>query len=301
MGPAPSDSQAVPQPLLGAHFSIAKGLHNALLQGRQYDCTAIQLFTKNASTWKERVLRDTEIDPFLQAITETDIRHIASHTAYLINLASPDERQHERSLQALQNEYHRCTQLKIPYMVLHPGSHRGTGVDAGVRQVADGLNRLFDAAPGGDAHLLLETTAGQGQSVGHRFEHIAAMMDLVEDKQRIGVCLDTSHIFAAGYDLRTRDTYHETIAVFDQVIGLSNLMLLHLNDSKKEFASHVDRHEHIGRGAIGLEAFACIMNDLRLNNIPKIIETPKGNGEIDYDRINLDRLRDMVIAPSKGV
>ena len=281
--------------LLGAHFSIAGGLHNALLSASQYGCTALQIFTKNASTWKERTLSARDIEQFNMARKHSQIESICSHAAYLINLSSPDPSKLERSISALEHELIRSSQLRIPYVILHPGAHMGMGEDKGLRRIADGINIVFDRVAEATCKLLLETTAGQGSNLGYTFEQLAAISDMVEAKERSGFCLDTCHVFAAGYDLRTKSAYTNTMMAFDNALGLERLHVIHLNDSKKGLGSRVDRHEHIGEGAIGIDAFSFIMNDPRLKAIPKIIETPKEKGPLDHDRINLNRLRSLVL------
>ena len=277
--------------LLGAHFSIAKGLHHALLEAEQYGCSALQLFTKNSSAWKERSLLPEEKERFIQVKIKTGIEQIASHTSYLINLAADDQKKQALSCHALEMELIRSSQLCIPYVVLHPGSHMGQGEEAGIRKIAENVNKIFDKNPDLKPRLLFETTAGQGTSIGHRFEQIASIMDRIQNRGRVGVCLDTSHVFAAGYVIRTESAYHKTIHHFDSTVGLKQIFVIHLNDSKKELGTRVDRHENIGEGTIGNAAFAYIMNDRRFRKVPKIIETPKEKGGQDSDRINLDRLR----------
>ncbi|MBC8443818.1 MAG: deoxyribonuclease IV [Deltaproteobacteria bacterium] len=295
--PAPKASPQPPGTLLGAHFSIAKGLHHAVYEATGYGCTALQIFTKNAGTWKERTVSQKEIDLFEKARTDTGISQIAAHTAYLINIASIEKKKYAISCHALSQEMVRASALGIPYVILHPGSHMGTGVSAGIKLIADSLNRIFDALPPSKSRLLLETTAGQGTNIGHTFEQIASIMARVTDKDRIGACLDTCHIFAAGYDIRTRATYAGTMAAFDRIVGLENLYLIHVNDSKKAFGSRIDRHEHVGVGLIGSDGFGFLMNDNRFARIPKIIETPKTNDGKDYDFINLDLLRSLIKGP----
>ena len=282
---------AKPQLILGAHFSIAKGLHKAFDEAAAHQCNALQLFTKNASTWKERILEETDIRPFAAAMAESGIRHVAAHTAYLINIAGNDAKKVAMSVDALKNELIRCDQLGIPVLVMHPGAHLGDGEAIGIQRISDAVNTIFDAIPAVRTRLLLETTAGQGSNLGYTFEQIAAMMDKIEDKKRIGVCLDTCHIFAAGYDLSTKAAYLKTIDTFDSVIGISRLHLIHVNDAKKGCGSRVDRHEHIGDGEIGMDAFSFLVNDHRLADIPKILETPKKKDGKDADPINLNRLR----------
>ena len=280
--------------LIGAHFSIAGGLHKALLTAQRYRCTAVQIFTKNATTWKERIITQEESDLFRKVRGQTGVKAVASHASYLINLASPEERKHDMSKQAFACELKRSAMLDIPYVVLHPGSHMGTGEETGLARIAEAINQVFDHVSPSGTRLLLETTAGQGSNLGYTFEQLAFLIKSIRDKDRVGVCLDTCHVFAAGYDIRTPKTYNKTMEEFDTVIGLSNLYLIHVNDSRNELGSRKDRHEHIGKGFIGPDAFAEIMNDTRLEDIPKILETPKGDGKTDYDAINLKALRDFI-------
>ncbi|MBW2562589.1 MAG: deoxyribonuclease IV [Deltaproteobacteria bacterium] len=287
-----------PPCLLGAHFSIAKGLDKALLEAASYGCNTLQIFTKNANAWKERIVTQKEIDNFEQAKLETGITEIASHTSYLINLATPEKKKHKMSINSLLQELVRSSNLGIPYVILHPGSHMKTGEKNGVLRIAESINEIFSKIPYICSRLLLETTAGQGSSVGYTFEQLASIIGKVENKTNLGICLDTCHIFAAGYDIRTMEYYRKTMDDFDSIIGLNRLCLIHLNDSKKELGSRVDRHEQIGLGYIGLDAFKYIMNDDRFVDIPKIIETPKGEPkgktDKDWDQINLKLLRQMV-------
>ena len=277
--------------LLGAHFSIAGGLHRALAAAADYGCTAVQIFTKNANTWKERTLTADDVRRFAAARRETGIRHLASHTSYLINLASPDASKHAMSCAALAAELTRCAALEIPYLVLHPGAHMHSGRDAGIARVAAAVNRIFADLAGNPTRLLLETTAGQGTGLGHTFTQLAAIMARIEDRDRVGVCLDTCHVFAAGYDLRTEAAYARTLEAFDAAVGLGSLCWIHLNDALQELGSRIDRHAHIGQGCIGEAGFRLIMNDPRLDHIPKVLETPKKTGTQDWDRVNLDKLR----------
>ncbi|MFC1858559.1 deoxyribonuclease IV [Thermodesulfobacteriota bacterium] len=280
--------------MLGAHWSIAKGLHHALQTAHVYGCNALQIFTKNATAWKERTLSPEEIALFQQTKVQTGIGIIAAHTSYLINLASIEKEKYAKACGALKQELARASLLGIPFVVHHPGSHKGIGDAEGINRITDSINSIFSDTPGSGVILLLETTAGQGSSVGHTFEQLAAIIDKIEKKARVGVCLDSSHIFAAGYDIRKKAVYGNTINAFEAVIGLKNLHLIHLNDSKTMFGSRVDRHEHIGRGYIGLEAFRCFMNDKRFRNIAKIIETPKKKKGKDWDKVNLKLLRSLV-------
>ena len=285
-----------PLPLLGAHFSIAGGLDRALYTARDYGCTALQMFTKNASTWKERVLTRQDIEDFDRVRQETGIAAIASHTAYLINLGSPEKTKFEQSCTALKHELTRALQLGIPMVVHHPGAHMGAGESLGMDRIAQGINRVLDESPEFGPLLLLETCAGQGTTLGHSFEQLAEIAEKIEQSERIGFCLDTCHIFAAGYDIRTQTTYHETMTGFDAMLGLDRLHLIHVNDALKDLDSRVDRHTHIGKGKIGINAFAWIMKDERLAHIPKILETPKKEAGMDWDRKNLDCLLDLIIS-----
>lgn len=281
-------------PVLGAHFSIAGGLQKALYTARDYRCTAVQIFTKNASTWKERALTDRDMEAFDQARRETGINAIVSHTAYLINLGSPEKKKFDRSCSALIHEMARAAQLGIPMVVHHPGAHMETGETVGVKRIAEGINRVLCESKRNGPRLLLETCAGQGTTLGHTFEQLAAIVEETEQPERLGFCLDTCHIFAAGYDIRTEESYRKTMAAFDAVLGLDLLKVIHLNDALRDLGSKVDRHAHIGKGKIGLSGFSLIMNDERLAHIPKILETPKKKGPIDWDRRNLDCLRGML-------
>ena len=282
-------------PLLGAHFSIAKGLHHALYEAETYGCTTLQIFTKNNITWKERILTRDEINRFDQVREQTGITSIASHTSYLINLATPERKKHAMSCNALKQELIRSSMLNIPFVVLHPGAHLGKGKDKGIEKIALSINEIFAQTPDIHIRLLLETTAGQGSGLGHTFEQLASIMGKIENQNRIGICLDTSHVFAAGYDIRTPESYHKATDAFDAIIGFENLYVIHLNDSKKELGSRVDRHEHIGEGYIGIKAFELLMNDMRFWDVPKIIETPKQKDGPDTDKMNLNRLRSLVL------
>jgi deoxyribonuclease-4 len=280
--------------LLGAHFSIAGGLHKAFGRASEYGCTALQIFTKNANTWKERSLCSEEIERFRATQKACAIPFVCAHGSYLINLASPDGKKRRKSITALANELLRASQLSIPYLIIHPGAHMGMGERQGISLAAQAIERTFERVPEATCQLLLETTAGQGSTIGHRFQQLAAISNAAALGNRIGFCLDTSHIFAAGYDLRTKKAYEKTMEAFVEETGIDHLKVIHVNDSKKPLGSRVDRHEHIGQGAIGIEAFKMMMNDPRLTAVPKIIETPKEGGSKDYDRKNLDRLRSLI-------
>ncbi len=278
---------------LGAHFSIAGGIEKALYRAGAYGCTATQLFTKNATRWQERQLTGEDITRFRQASRETGITRTAAHTSYLINLASPESEKRDRSRKALAQELIRADALGIPFVVHHPGAHMGSGLDTGIARIAAEINAIFRTHPHLTPRLLLETTAGQGTGIGHRFEQLADIMAGVDEKDRVGVCLDTCHIFAAGYDLGSETACRETLSRFDAVVGLENLFFIHLNDSLKEMGSRVDRHAHIGQGAIGMAGFHFIMTDPDLKGIPMVIETRKGTPAEDFDSMNLTRLLEL--------
>lgn len=276
---------------LGAHLSIAKGFDHAVYEAQSLGCNTLQIFTKNANTWKEREVSDPELKRFHQAKHETGIQIIASHTSYLINLASEEPEIRKKSIQALKTEMIRSCQLELSYVVIHPGAHKGAGVNQGLNRIAESLNTIFDQLTTNIPLLLLETTAGQGSSLGSCFGHLSTIMEKVTRSEKLGICMDTSHIFAAGYDIRTDESYNHTMKAFNSTIGFQHLHLFHLNDSKKDIGSGIDRHEHIGGGFIGTGAFRRIMNDSKFKNVPKIIETPKEN---NMDQVNLNLLKMMV-------
>jgi deoxyribonuclease IV len=279
---------------IGAHLSISKGLHNALYKAEEYSCNAVQLFTKNSQTWKERNISDDEIKLFNTAKEKTGITEIASHTSYLINLASPDKKKNHISKEALYNEIIRSSNLGIKYVILHPGSHMGKGEKAGIQLIIENIKKIFEKLPETNNRLLFETTAGQGTGLGHTFEQIRDIIQGIDMSDKIGICLDTCHIFAAGYDIKDEDAYLKTFESFNNIIGIENLYLIHLNDSKKMLGSKVDRHEHIGEGFIGIDAFKYIMNDSKLFHVPKILETPKIKDGKDMDIVNLKRLINLI-------
>jgi len=277
--------------LLGAHMSIAGGVDLAPLRGQQVGCRAIQIFTKSSNQWRARSLPSEEIDRFRANLQAAAIDPVVAHGAYLINLASTDHALHQRSMAACLEELERAEALGIPYLVIHPGAHMGAGEEAGIRQVANSLRELLTRTKGCRVQAVLETTAGQGTALGYRFEQIALLLDQIGIPERTGVCLDTCHLFAAGYDIRTLDDYHGVLHMFDQIVGIPFLRVIHVNDCKKDLGCRVDRHEHIGKGAIGLEAFRYLVTDPRLRGIPMIIETPKDSDFVTADRRNLETLR----------
>jgi deoxyribonuclease-4 len=274
--------------LIGAHMSIAGGLHLAFARGEETGCAAIQVFTKNASQWRGKSISPAEADAFRQAWQESSIGPVIAHDSYLINLAATDESMWRKSIAAFVDEMDRCAALGIPELVMHPGAHLGAGEEAGLQRLAAAFREVFAAAPAG-VTVLLENTAGQGTCLGSRFEHLAAIIELVPEG-RFGVCFDTCHAYAAGYDLATAAGYVAVISEFDRVIGLERLRAFHVNDCKKGLGCRVDRHEHIGQGSIGEAGFAALMQDPRFAGIPKILETPKGD-DMELDRMNLALLR----------
>jgi deoxyribonuclease-4 len=282
-------------PLFGAHMSIAGGCHQALLTAQSYRCDTVQLFTKNSNQWNGKELTPDDIRTFRQTLRRTRLRLPMAHDSYLINLASPDEVLYRRSIEAFALEMQRAECLGFRYLVTHPGAHTGSGEDAGLTRVATALDEIHRRCAGFRVQVLLETTAGQGSSLGHRFEHLAGILSRLAEPERVGICFDTCHVFAAGYALAPESEYRATLRAFDQVIGLRRLSAFHLNDSLKPLGSRVDRHAHIGRGCLGLEPFRLLVNDRRFRNRPMVLETPKEEAaEGDMDRVNLDVLRGLV-------
>ncbi len=279
---------------LGSHVSASGGVDRAIGRAAFLEMTAFQVFTKNANQWKAKPLDPMVIERFREGIeANPSIKTVVAHDSYLINLASPDDAAWEKSIAALQYELERCDQLGIPFLVSHPGAHMGSGVDAGAARVAEAINIIYDRHPHGTCSLSIETTAGQGTTLGRTFDEIAQIIEGVEDSSRISVCLDTCHVFAAGYDLRTAEAYAETMNRFGEIIGFDRLSVLHLNDSMKEFGSFRDRHAHIGQGTIGAAAFGFLLQDERLKGLPGILETPKDD-DVTQDRMNLEMLRSLM-------
>lgn len=277
-------------PRLGAHMSIAGGLERAFQRGSRLGCETIQIFTKSNSQWQAKPLDAAAIERFMAAQQETGIEPVLAHDSYLINLASPDEALLARSQEAFVEEMQRAEQIGIPYLVMHPGAHRGSGEAAGLDRVARSLDLAHRRTPGFALMVLLETTAGQGTSLGSNFEQLGRIIDSVDEADRLGICLDTCHLFAAGYDLASDEGHERMWQEIELNVDLDRVRAVHVNDSKRELGSRVDRHEHIGRGAMGLEAFRRLLGDRRLAGLPMILETPKGT-DCDGDRHNLEVLR----------
>ncbi|HKB37889.1 MAG TPA: deoxyribonuclease IV [Gemmataceae bacterium] len=287
-------------PLLGAHMSIAGGLHNALLDAQAHQCQTVQLFTKNASQWKAAPISDEEVRVFRRTLRQTRLRLPMVHDSYLINLASPDEALYHRSIEAFIDEMDRAERIGARYLITHPGAFINTDEETGLKRIATALDETHRRCPNHRVMVLLETTAGQGTTLGHRFEHLARILSLVAQPRRLGICLDTCHVFAAGYALAPEPEYRATFRAFDRVLGLSRLKAFHLNDSLRPHGSRVDRHAHIGRGHLGLEPFRLLLNDPRFRNRPMVLETPKEEDDAkDMDAVNLATLRNLLEGPAK--
>ncbi len=283
-------------PLFGAHMSIAGGYHNAVTAAQEHGCDTVQLFTKNNNQWVGKPITNDDITQFQLTLAESKLRLPMSHVAYLINLGSPDETLYRRSVEAFVDEVQRAEALGLAYVVMHPGTPTDGDADAGTKRIAAALDETHRRCAGFRTMVLLETTAGMGRSLGHRFEELAGIFNLVRKPELLGVCLDTCHVFAAGYSLEPKSAYEQTFAEFERVVGLERLKAFHLNDSKKPFASRVDRHAPIGQGCLGLTPFRLLVNDPRFAEHPMILETPKENdaGD-DMDVVNLQALRNLVV------
>ena len=276
-------------------MSISGGVDKAILRGHEVACETIQIFTRSPRQWRARDLGDEEIARFCRVQEETGIDPVIAHDCYLINLASPEDELWQKSLVVFVEELGHCRNLGIPYLVLHPGSHVGSGVDAGLERVAAALDRARGEMDGSGVKVLLENTAGQGTNLGSTFEQLSALLNAVRDDSWLGVCFDTCHAFAAGHELRTREGYEATWREFQELVELERLKVIHLNDAKGDLGSRLDRHEHIGRGRMGLEPFRMLLNDQRFRHLPMVLETPKGP-DLAEDRENLRVLRGLVSA-----
>jgi deoxyribonuclease-4 len=282
-------------------MSIAGGLDRAPLRGREAGCETIQIFTKSNRQWQAKPLDEAEVARFKANLLATGIGPVVAHDCYLLNLAAPVAAVWKRSVAAFQVELERAERLGIPFLVTHPGSHTGAGAADGIARVAEALNRLHAALPGHRVRILLETTAGQGTSLGARFEELAAILERVERVERVGLCLDTCHLYAAGYDIGTVLGYRQTMRELESCLGIARVQAIHLNDSQQGLGSRVDRHAHIGRGRLGLTAFRCLLRDPRLRRVPMILETPKDPDPVAADRANLARLRRLLVeTPRRG-
>lgn len=280
--------------LLGAHMSIACGLYTAFERAERVGCTAMQIFTKNSNQWEDPVITSDDVAKYKETENKSKVKIVVSHDSYLINLCGASDKLLESSRKSFIEEIKRCEALEIKYMIFHPGAHTTMERREAIKLVAESLNYSHKSTPKSEVVTLIETTAGQGTTVGSSFEEIAEIISGVKDKKRIGVCIDTCHIFAVGYDIRTMDAYEKTMNEFDKIVGFDMLHTIHFNDAKKPLDSHVDRHEHIGKGEIGKAAFGYFMNDDRLTEIPKLLETPKGDDGYKMDIINLKTLKSLI-------
>ena len=271
-------------------MSIGGGVHMAIERACSINCSAMQIFVKNNMQWFARPFVKEEIRAFLNHAQRAELTSVFAHANYLINLAATNPQFHSNSLRALSEELTRADQLELPFLVLHPGAHLGTGEEAGLEKIIGSLDRVLAGIPKVKTRIALETTAGQGSCLGDKFEHLAHIIRCVREPQRLCVCLDTAHVFAAGYDIGSEAAMRKMLVQFDRTIGLDRLVAVHVNDSKTTRGSRVDRHEHIGKGRIGLDAFRFIMRDRRLRKTPKVLETPKGK-DLAEDVINLSTLR----------
>jgi len=285
--------------LLGAHMSIAGGVHLAIERACSINCTAMQIFVKNNMQWFARPLSTEEIRAFLDHQQRAQLASVFAHANYLINLAATNSQFHANSLRALAEELIRADQLELPFLVMHPGAHLGTGEEAGLEKIAASIDAIWRVIPKVKTKIALETTAGQGSCLGHRFEQVAHVINNVREPERLSVCLDTAHIFAAGYDISSEIAAKKTFREFDRIIpqARDRLAAIHLNDSKAARGSRVDRHAHIGKGEVGLAAFRFFMNEPRFRRIPKVLETPKGK-ELKEDVVNLKTLRRLISSSS---
>lgn len=279
--------------LLGSHMSVSGGLSLAFERAQSIGINTMQVFTKNQNRWEQKPTPPEEIERWFRAQAETGVGPVVSHAAYLLNLGTPDDALWEKSVNALIDELTRAEQLGILGVVLHPGAHMGSGEGAGITRIAAGLNRAHAATAGYKTLTLLETTAGQGTVLGYTFNQLKMMAEGVHEQARIGFCLDTCHIFVAGYDIRTPEAYAATMGEFDRLLGLKRLKCIHFNDAKKPLGSRVDRHDHIGTGELGLSAFGFFLNDPRFAQVPMILETPKSE-DMHEDVENLKVLRGLI-------
>jgi deoxyribonuclease IV len=287
------------QLLLGAHMSIAGGFQQAIIKGESIGCTAIQIFTKSSRQWNTKPITLEQSNLFKTTLQESScVKSVMAHASYLINIGSSDKALAQKSVTALTEELQRCHTLGIPFLVLHPGAHGKATAEESLDLASQNLNYVFEQYTG-DTIVLLENTAGQGSSIGSTFEQLHTIYEGTSHKNKVGFCFDTCHAFAAGYDLSTSESYEAIWNHFDKTIGLKNLKAFHLNDSAKGLGSHVDRHAHIGHGKIGLEGFRLLMNDARFFSLPKILETPKAESNLDQDLENLTVLKNLLTQTSR--
>ncbi len=285
--------------ILGAHMSIAGGYYKAVEAAHRAGCDCVQLFTKNNNQWRAKELTDEDAQKFQAALAKTGVTHPIAHDSYLINMASPDDALWAKSVEAFRVELLRAEKLGIPYVVAHPGAFTTSSEEEGIERIIEALDTVHRQTDGIRARVLLENTAGQGSNLGWRFEHLAAIIEGVAQSEKLGVCIDTCHTFAAGYPLGTRKQYQATIDELDRVVGLKRVKAFHLNDSKQPLGSRVDRHEHIGRGKLGLAPFKHLLRDPCFRNTPMYLETPKE--EVDGQQMDVVNLRTLrALARVKG-
>jgi deoxyribonuclease-4 len=281
--------------ILGAHMSIAGGYYKAVQAAQRSGCDCVQLFTKNNNQWRAKPLTQDDADRFQAALVDLGITHPTSHNCYLINLASPDDDLWKKSIDSMIVEVQRAQFLGIPYVVAHPGAFTTSSESRGLKRIVRALNEVHRQTKGSRTQILLETTAGQGSNLGWKFEHLACLLDGVRAPERLGVCFDTCHVFAAGYPMATQKDYRATLRAFNTTVGVKQIKAFHLNDSKTPLGSRVDRHAHIGQGEMGLEPFRHLLNDRRFRKVPMYLETPKQDTRgRDLDRLNLKRLRGLI-------
>lgn len=288
--------KAAPLQRFGVHVSTVGGIEHAFENGRRVGCDCIQIFVKNQRQWAARPLPAEQVSAFRAAAAETGIFPVFAHASYLLNLAAPEKDIRRKSIRALIDELQRCEALGIAGLVIHPGAHKGTGVEAGVRRIGASLGEVHNSTKGFACRILLESTAGQGSAIGHEIEHLGRILGGTPQSDRLGICLDSCHLFAAGYDLRKIEICEAMINDLAQHVGLNRIECMHTNDSKTNCGSRVDRHEHITKGKMGRQAFVNLLNDKRLAAVPRILETPKGKDGrgTDLDKVNLKRLRSLV-------
>jgi len=279
--------------LLGSHMSISGGIALAFERAARIGCTTMQVFTKNSTRWVGRTLTGEDVKHYKTAEARVGVSPVLAHATYLLNLCTPHPTTLKRSRSAFVDELERCEMLGINGLIFHPGSHLGKGEEDGIKRIAESLNFAHQKTPGYNTKTTLEITAGQGTAIGYRFEHLRQIIDLVEQRGRMAVCLDTCHLFAAGYEIHTEAGWERTVQLFDEILGLQRLLAIHVNDSRKPFNSRVDRHEHIGKGMIGLTAFRMLMNDPDFLRIPKILETEKSK-DMHEDLENIALLRSLM-------
>lgn len=280
----------MPAKFIGAHMSSSKGLGNAIRKGKEIGCTAVQVFTSSPQMWKSAPVTADKVADFKKSLVETGIEQVVTHDSYLINLCAPDADLRQKSINGLTEELRRSAAYGIPFVVSHMGSHKGEGCEAGLAAVAEAAAQVLEETPE-TVTLLMETTAGQGSALNSRFEELARLLELLQGHPRLAVCLDTCHIFVAGYDIRTEEAFLRTFEEFDRLIGFDRLKVVHCNDSKKGLGTKVDRHEHLGKGEIGITAFELLVNDPRFETIPIIVETPESEEHHAVNVAVLNHLR----------